>query len=104
MLERSFWFFTPRCGKSAKRLFNPELDHRDHVCRGAARPYCVNGLLCAEKHRWQVCRYAAAPAPGNVLHGKRSVGLWPALGSFHLRNSKLMNRLIGIDISGGPHL
>lgn len=67
----------PRCGKSAKQLFDTELDHRDHVFGGAARPHCAPGLLRAAKHRRQVCRYAAAPATGNVLHGKRSVGLWP---------------------------
>lgn len=88
MVEHSFFVFPPRCGKPAKWLFDPELDHWDHVCRGAARPYCAHGLLCAEKRRRQVCRYAAAaPATGNVLHGKRSVGLWPALGSFTTRKS-----------------
>lgn len=94
MVERSFFPpLLPRCGKSAKRLFHAELDHRDHVCRGAARPHCAHGLLPAEEHRRQVCRYAAAaPATGNVLHGNRSVGIWPALGSLHLnQDSKLMN-------------
>lgn len=70
------------CGGSAKRLFDPGLVHWDHVCGGAPHPCCAHGLLCAEKQRWQVCRYAAAAAPatGHVLHGKRSVSLWPGLG------------------------
>lgn len=87
-----FFFFLPRCRKPAKWLFYTELDHRDHVCLGATRPDCAHGLLCAEKHRRQICRYAAAPATGNVLHGKRSVGLWVALGSVHLNlDSKRIN-------------
>lgn len=80
MVESSFLFFLScqRCGKSTKRLFDAELDHRDHVCRGAARPHCAHGLLRAEEHGRKVCRYAAAAAPatGNVLHGKRSVGFY----------------------------
>lgn len=58
--------------------------HWDHVCCGTPHPCCAHGLLCAEKQRWQVCRYAIATAAAtrHVLHGKRSVSLWPGLGPF----------------------
>lgn len=78
-----FAVFVLRRGRSAERLFNSGLVHWDHVCCGAAHPRCSHGLLCAEKQKWQVCRYAAAaaaPATRHVLHGKRSVSLWPGLG------------------------
>ncbi|XP_028438135.1 cell adhesion molecule L1-like a isoform X3 [Perca flavescens] len=52
-------------------FFDPGLVHWDHVCCGAPHPRHTHGLLCAEKQRWQVCRYAAAdPATRHVLHGK----------------------------------
>ena len=69
------------CSRSAGRLLDPGLGHRDLVCRGAPHPCGAHGLLRAEKQRRQVCRYAAAdPATRHVLHGKRSVHLSPGLG------------------------
>ena len=79
-----FAVFVLRCGRSADRVFDPGMVHRDHVCRGAPHPCRTHSLLCAEKQRWQVCRYAAAPATRHVLHGKRSVSLWPGLGPLHI--------------------
>lgn len=102
MAERPFFpFCFSRCGKSAKWHFDPELDHRDHVRCDTAHPHSAHGLFCEEKLRRQVCRYAAAtPATGNVLHGKRSVGLRPpALSSPPGSQSELMNCPIGKDIS-----
>lgn len=62
-------------GEPAERLLQPGLVHRNHVCGGAPHPGGAHGLLCAEKQRWQVCRYAAAQATGHVPHGERSVRL-----------------------------
>lgn len=64
-----------RHGEPAERLLQPGLVHWDHVCGGAPHPGGAHGLLCAEKQRWQVCRYAAAQATGHVPHGERSVRL-----------------------------
>lgn len=76
-----FAILVHRCGESTEQLFDPGLVHWDHVCGGTPHPGCTRGLLCAEKQRWQVCRYATvAPASGHVLHGKRSVSLWPGFG------------------------
>lgn len=74
-------FCFPSCARSAAQLFVQGLGHRYPVCCGAPNRCCAYGLFCAEKQRWQVCRYAvAAQATRNALHGKRSVSLWPGLG------------------------
>lgn len=75
-----FPVFVLSCGRAAEWIFDPWVGHWNHVCCGAPHPCCTHGLLCEEKQRRQVCRYAAAaPATRHNLHGKRSVTLSPGL-------------------------